>query len=251
MRLIQLTDCHLQADANQLFKGCDPEARLTQVLAHIQTSTDPYDLLLLTGDLVHHGYPSGYQRLAGYLGDMAAQACWLPGNHDDVAEMQRYKQLLTKEHHIGAWYILLLDSTSQPDGVGTGSISDSEFRWLKKRLDKLGHQTNILIALHHPPVDVGSAWQDAIKLGNAKAFIDLVASYPAVKLVLCGHLHQEHHLACAQAQLLVTPATAPQFKMAMDEPMIENDDRLSLPSYRVIDLYPTGEFETCVHRVSI
>ena len=249
-RIIQVTDCHLQKGPTDLFKGVNPEARLLQVLNHIQAHVEPYDLLLLTGDLVHHGYPEGYQRLYSYVKELGDSRGWLPGNHDDAAEMQQFALLSDKEFTLGCWSVLSLDSTSNPDGVGSGSIGSEELQWLHGRLEQLKGQ-HVIIALHHPPLEVGSLWQDAIKLGNADVFLDLVSKYPAVKLMLCGHLHQEHALTCGHISLLATPATAPQFQPATETPLLETLSPQSLPGYRVIDLYSEGEFDSFVQRVSI
>ncbi|MDP6189201.1 MAG: metallophosphoesterase, partial [Gammaproteobacteria bacterium] len=64
-RIIQLTDLHLQASSDTLYKGVLPDASLSQCLAWLEQQD--YDLLLLTGDLSHAGSLDAYHRLQDYL----------------------------------------------------------------------------------------------------------------------------------------------------------------------------------------
>lgn len=250
IRIIQITDCHLQASADDLFKKANPEQRLLAVLGDVRANDSCPEVLLLTGDLAHHGYSAAYSRLQSYTEGMAAAVRWIPGNHDDAEKMREYQNLAGKIVVQGKWCVILLDSTSEPDGVGGGALSDAQLCWLDEIVAQ--HPNHyLLIGLHHPPVKVGSRWQDAIMLANAEAFWAQVTAYDKLKLVLCGHLHQEHQINHDGVSVLVAPATAPQFAVATDVPLIESDEFLSLPGYRVIDLFDDGRFETIVKRVSL
>ncbi len=247
-RIIQVTDCHLQAGEDDLFKEENPEQRLLAVLDDVRATHPCPDILLLTGDLAHHGYSTVYDRLQSYTINMATAIRWIPGNHDDASKMLEYKSLSGKVVVEGAWCVILLDSTSEPDGAGGGALSGAQLCWLDNVVNEYPNHF-ILIGLHHPPVNVGSLWQDKIMLSNKEIFWKQVASYEKLKLVLCGHLHQEHQIHRENVAVLVTPATAPQFAVGTDTPLLEPDRDLSLPGYRVIDLFDDGRYETIVKRV--
>ncbi|WP_169565701.1 metallophosphoesterase [Neptunomonas japonica] len=250
LRIIQVTDCHLQASKGDLFKEENPEQRLLAVLEDVKANHPCPELLLLTGDLAHHGYSTAYNRLQSYTKDMAAAIRWIPGNHDDAGKMLEYQSLSGKVVVEGAWCVILLDSTSEPDGVGGGALSSAQLSWLDEVVAEYPNHY-LLIGMHHPPVKVGSRWQDAIMLANAGAFWAHVSAYDKLKLVLCGHLHQEHQIDHTGVSVLVAPATAPQFAVGTEAPLVESDKFLSLPGYRVLDLFDDGGFETIVKRVSL
>lgn len=248
IRIIQVTDCHLQEFTEDSFKGVNTEQRLLSTLQQIRSEyTDP-DLLLLSGDLVHHGFSTAYNRIQRYTEGMAKDVCWIPGNHDDAAKMIEYTALSRKVVAQGKWCIILLDSTSEPDGKGGGALSQDELDWLNRTIAEQKGKY-LLLVMHHPPVAVGSQWQDAIMLRNADTFWENIASYETLKLVVCGHLHQTHQIVKGKVTVLATPATAPQFKVATVDPELESDPYLSLPGYRVIDLFDDGRFETIVKRI--
>lgn len=250
VRIIQVTDCHLQEHADHAFKGTNPEQRLLSTLQQLRFEGADVDLLLLSGDLVHHGYEGAYQRLQQYTDGIAKQTRWLPGNHDDAFKMREHPYLSQKVFVQGRWCIIMLDSTSEPDGKGSGTLSQDELADLDRAVSEHADK-HVLLALHHPPMAVGSGWQDSIMLANAEAFWLQVMQYNNLKLVVCGHLHQDHKIERGSVSVLVTPATAPQFKAFTAEPELESDPWLSLPAYRVIDLFDDGSFSTFVKRVPV
>lgn len=250
IRVIQVTDCHLQESAGGSFKGANPEQRLLSVLQQLREELTDADLLLLSGDLVHHGYVSAYQRLQRYTDGIAKEVRWIPGNHDDAATMREYQSLSQKVFVQGDWCIIMLDSTTAPDGRGGGALGSGELEWLDSVVS-VHSDKHLLLALHHPPVVVGSQWQDSIMLANAEVFWAQVMQYKNLQLVVCGHLHQAHQIKKGQVTVLATPATAPQFKASTAEPEVEMDPYLSLPAYRVIDLCEEGGFSTIVKRVPV
>ena len=250
IHVIQVTDCHLQESADDTFKGVCPEQRLLSTLQQLRAEDPHSDLLLLSGDLVHHGYLNAYQRLQRYTDGIAKEVRWIPGNHDDAATMREYSPLSQKVFVQGNWCIILMNSTDTPDGKGSGALSQEELEWLES-IVSVHPDKYLLLVLHHPPVAVGSEWQDSIMLANADVFWAQVMKYQNLKLVVCGHLHQAHQLKQGQVTVLATPATAPQFKAHTAEPEMETDPYLSLPAYRVIDLFEDGEFSTIVKRVPV
>lgn len=251
IRLLQITDCHLQQEAHSAFKGYYPDQRLDKVINDLRRQTaadDQYQHLLLTGDLAHFGAQSVYRRILDKTQDLASQCHWVPGNHDDVGLMQQFPQMQQKIIIAGKWAILLLDSTSDPDGLGSGSLSTTELKRLAA-VDELPVE-HVLLVLHHPPVEVGSQWQDKIKLANADQFWKVVDCLKKVRAVTFGHLHQEHHLVVSGVELFCTPATAPQYKKAQGTAILEDDSALMPPAYRVFELHENGSIDSFVKHVN-
>ena len=49
---------------------------------------------------------------------------------------------------------------------------------------------HVLVAMHHHPLPMGSAWLDGVALRDATAFWSIIDTHPGVRGVVCGHVHQ-------------------------------------------------------------
>lgn len=109
----------------------------------------------------------------------------------------------------GNWHVIGLD-TLVP-GELRGELGSSQLASLAAEL--VQHpQSPTLLFMHHPPVEVHSAWLDKIGLTDHDAFCRLVEASPQVKLICCGHIHQEFEARVGRATVLAAPSTSVQFK---------------------------------------
>ncbi len=236
-KLIQISDLHLQQRPDQRYRDYDVEQQLLAVLRHIQSHHADLDALLLSGDLVHHGHAEGYLRLCGYLDAIGKPWYWIPGNHDELSQMQQILPASPQRVVINGWRLVLLDSCSEPDGCGSGSLAETELRRLAVELDAASAAKQpVLLMLHHNPVPLGSSWQDAIMLGNADALWALLDQYRLSVTLLSGHIHQQYDQRYRGARLLSCPSTAVQFKPQQQQLVLENDPLLASPGYRWLTL---------------
>ncbi len=118
--IAQITDCHLQNDPQQGYRGLDVERHLDLVVGDLLQQSETIDMILWTGDLVHHGAIPGYQRLSERISKLSIPSFWIPGNHDDAELMQQIGEqaegsLNQRTVLVDGWAIILLDSTSEPD----------------------------------------------------------------------------------------------------------------------------------------
>jgi len=97
----------------------------------------------------------------------------------------------------GGWHFILLDSLDlNEEGKLRGYIDESQKRWLKDELEKIGQIKPVCIALHIPLVSLFTQLYrstlveppEFFLVKNATEVIDLLSEYN-VKLVLQGHLH--------------------------------------------------------------
>lgn len=248
VKIVQLTDLHLQQHVGVEFKGVMPDQNLQQCLAWLQQQD--YDLLLLTGDLSHAGYESAYQRLLTYMQAIDKPWYWLPGNHDDAELMSRMHPQevdAVRSLSIGQWQLLLLNSTHEPDGRGSGSIAASHLVQLSDAL-KASAQPHSMIVLHHNPLAVDSSWQDEIMLDNDAEFLQVLdtAAGQQVKVVLCGHIHQEQDKQRHGVRYLGSPATSAQFAIKQQQFLLQPELG---PGLRTITLHADGSIDTQVVRL--
>ena len=246
--LLQVSDMHLQQEPYMLLKGVNVEQRFQQVIVEIESQSA--DALLLTGDLTHHA-PRAYERLVSYVDCLPYPAYWIPGNHDLPEEMARFTgtELAQRVKTFGGWKLIFLDSSSNPDGKGSGSLSETELSFLKAELSQTAADQHVLLVLHHHPVPVQSRWQDEICLANAEQFWQIVDLYPQVKGVIFGHVHQSWELQRGDIQLFSVPATAAQFKAQTDSSEVENDPKLAGPAYGRYQLHSCGKISQQVIRL--
>lgn len=250
LHLLQLTDCHLMPRPGQLFRNIDSDASFRAVVAAAAALEIDFDQLILSGDLTHHGGPDAYRRLLELLAPLPGERHWIPGNHDERDAMRQAASLACGQERVdqGRWTLLLLDSSDCPDGRGSGSLSDASLVWLKTQLED-SRDRHVLIVLHHNPVRTGSAWQDAIMLGNAEDFDRLVSAYPQVRGILCGHLHQVQVRRLATVPVFCAPATSVQFKPGQAEFMLEDDPADARPGFSWYRLEVDGRIQATPCRV--
>ncbi len=246
-RLLQITDTHLFADPSAQLAGVNVEQRFEATLAAMTPWARTASGLLHTGDLVHDGSVAGYQRLRQRLETLALPGRVTPGNHDDRARLQSVFAggRVTAERllHLGNWCIVMLDSLVS--GEVAGHLPARELTALADALAATD-AAHVLLALHHQPLAVGTAWLDAIGLDNADALMARIAAEPRIRAVVFGHVHHAVDREVAGCRYLATPASAAQFLAGADQFTIDR----SAPGFRWLDLLPDGAINTAVEIVA-
>jgi Icc protein len=169
----------------------------------------------------------------------------LPGNHDDGAAMAAALRAaqLGGEYRLGAWRVMGLD-TRVPGEEG-GRLADAALADLERRL--AADSAYWLIALHHPPVAIGSRWMDAMGLANGERLMRLVSRFSdRVRALVWGHNHQVYDGRHAGIRLLGAPSTCVQYAPGSDDYAVDDQP----PGYRWLDLYDDGVVITGVVRVA-
>lgn len=235
--VLHLTDTHIADDPAFALKGVKVRDSLTRVLVDSARHGRP-NLLLATGDLSHDGSGTAYRWLADTLIPVAPRLAALAGNHDDPAPLAAILPMPRKVE-LGGWRILLLH-TPVP-GMEGGHLADDELAFLDRALAAPAMPT--LVALHHPPLALGSRWLDAIGLDNAGDFWRLVEPRRQVRAVLFGHAHQAFDGRRGPVRVLGTPSTCAQFRPHAVEFALDARP----PGYRMLTLHADGGLDTAVH----
>ena len=247
MNVLQVTDLHLFADSQACLMGVNTEDSFHQVMDQAkQYQSWPPDLILLTGDLAQEASKPCYQKLQLFLSKLDIPCFCLPGNHDETTLMQtelhRGNVQVTFQAWQRDWLILCLNSRIV--GEEGGALSDVELDKLETCL--LQHPDKpTLIALHHHPLPVNSTWMDTMVLANSVELFAKLAKYPQVRLLLCGHIHQQWAVRQGGIQVLGCPSTCFQFKPASSQFAIDEQ----APGFRWLQLQPEGHFETEIIRL--
>jgi Icc protein len=122
-------------------------------------------------------------------------------------------------------------------------LKNDELEFLSLSLSEHSDK-NAIIFLHHHVLPSGSTWLDKIGLKNADAFLKIVKAHRQVKVVVCGHVHQENFTKHAGVDYISTPSCSWQFARNSRDFHL---DQL-MPGYRYINLYE-NYYETKVIRL--
>lgn len=178
---LHLTDVH--AAPTPLYAHVDGVARVRAVTERMQSSMLRPDVVVVTGDLSHHGDPSVYPALAAAFDDLRTRlgcpVVAVPGNHDDPAAFAAVFGRHRVEH-VRGFRVIGLDTT-------TGSVSRADLDRLAQELcTPAPHGT--IVALHHPPVPSPAATMAGRELA-APEELAAVLSGSDVIAILAGHFH--------------------------------------------------------------
>lgn len=240
--VVQLTDPHLFAEPNVML-GVDTEASLRAVVDMVERNHREADLLLATGDLSNDGTALSYGRFAAAVAPLGLPVRCLPGNHDRREQLTdalgNWADAVTD---IGAWRIVLLDSTVA--GSNAGHLARSQLDLLDRALAGCDGRP-ALVALHHNAVQVSAEWHDPMMLDNAPDLFRRLGRWHNTRVLLWGHVHQEFDRRRGNVRMLASPSTCFQFTI--------RDGRHRLdpvaPGYRWLKLYADGSVATGVKRL--
>jgi len=237
VKVLQISDTHLFADRDHCVLGIPTAASLALVMADVQQNHSDADACLLTGDLVQDASEKGYHRLLEQLAPLQIPKYSLPGNHDERPVMHKVLEAagvsINGGFACGAWWLVMLDSLV-PDHEH-GMLSVEELRRLDHELNE-HRQQPCLVAVHHPPVMLGSTWIDGMNLKNHAELFAVLDRHPQVQALIWGHAHQEYSGHRNGVTLLGAPSTCVQFL-----PFSETyaSDTLH-PGYRALHLHDDG-----------
>jgi Icc protein len=239
LRIIQISDCHVSADPNDLYRGQSAERNLQKIIQKVR-QWDP-DLLLLTGDVSEDGSVESYERTSAVLAMAEVPLLALPGNHDDTGVMSRFFHQGPWDGPFvvdtGNWRLVLLDSTEAE--LISGRFSDHYLEEIGACLHG-GTPMHTLVALHHQPVPVGAPWIDRYMLENPAHFFGVIDRSRRIRCITWGHVHHNFQLMRKGAAMLGTPSTVAN--------SIPGTQRFTLdpagPACRWLELSAAGEVDT-------
>jgi len=172
--IAQLSDPHIRLDDEATHHALS--AAVDRVLA---LRPQP-DAVLLTGDVANDGDPAEHTLAAELMARLTMPIHIVAGNHDLLAERTQFA--------VEAGGLRIVGCDTSVHGRDDGSL---DVDWLEQRLAE-ETATPTIIAMHHPPLDIGLPWLDEIGLPRADrdALAALLRRSPQVKRVVAGHVHR-------------------------------------------------------------
>jgi Icc protein len=181
--------------------------RASRVMRYLNSLRGDIDAILVTGDLADHGLAEEYEQVAKVLVS-PRPVFHCPGNHDvrgpyrEVLLGQSGDGPVNQAHHVAGAVVAMCDS-SIPGQPG-GHLADETLDWLESVLRDAG-DAPAFVCFHHPPVVLHVPYIDNIRQNGEDRLAALLARYPNVVGVLCGHAHTGAATTFAGLPLLVAP----------------------------------------------
>lgn len=250
MLIAQISDTHI-AGPDQKTYGIAPMAEnLVRCVEHINSLSVQPDLVLHTGDVTNDFRRDEAQRAAEILADLNCPYYLVPGNHDDrdvlwdvfggTACKARADGFLNYVIEDGAVRIIALDSLDV--GQSGGAICSIRAAWLRDALAAGGSQPTVVF-LHHPPMQCGVPESDLDGFKGADVLAEIVAAYPNIERVLCGHIHLLTHARWGGTVVTTAPSMGMQLNLDLSQSS-PSTFLLSDPAYLLHHWIPVGRLIT-------
>ncbi|NUY01653.1 phosphodiesterase [Paraburkholderia youngii] len=226
MLLAQISDLHIKQPGALAYRRVDTAPYLARCIDALNALTPRPDAVLMTGDLVDQGDPEQYAHLKALLAPLEIPYFLMVGNHDERnalraafperEELQSGGEFVQYAADVGPLRVIALDSLVP--GSSAGMLCDTRLAWLAQQLDA-ARGTPVVVALHHPPFACGIGHMDEIRLDPAASdkLAALIARYPNVERVLCGHVHRSMFVRFGGTIASAIPAPAHQVALDFRE----------------------------------
>ncbi|WP_345810987.1 phosphodiesterase [Paraburkholderia sp. PREW-6R] len=226
MLLAQISDLHIKRPGALAYRRVDTGAYLARCISALNALEPRPDAVIMTGDLVDQGDPQQYEHLKALLAPLEIPYFLLVGNHDergalraafpDRPELRSGGEFVQYAVDIGPLRVIALDS--MVPGQSPGDLCDARLAWLATQLDAAQGKPTV-IALHHPPFACGIGHMDELRLNPSAAdkMAALIARYPNVERVICGHVHRPMFVRFGGTIASAVPAPAHQVALDLSD----------------------------------
>ncbi|MEO6991790.1 MAG: phosphodiesterase [Candidatus Baltobacteraceae bacterium] len=240
MILAHLTDPHVTEAGRRYQIVRDTRAHLARAITRINLLAPRVDAVVLTGDLAQNGYPQQYARLRETLNALSVPYFAIVGNHDRREAFRRAfadRPWLPPagdplDYAVDDFPMRLIALDVVAKGSSGGHIDPRKLTWIAARLAEAPHRPTVFL-MHQPPLRTGIRYMDAFGFVGMEAFGALVARYPNVVGVLCGHIHRTRRWAWSGTTVIAARSSAPQVVPYLFEGFVPAWVRLWRPGFLV------------------
>ena len=222
MVIAQISDTHILARSSVDAVGTSRAEDLRQCIADINRQA--VDVVVHTGDSVHHGTTEEYAHLREILRELKAPLFLTPGNRDKHAALRAMFDDLSYLPRDGDLFhyavedyptrLIALDSVAA--GERKGVFCAQRLSWLEETLAREPDRRTILF-IHHPPFDIAEHYQGGYRRPqDAEDLAALVSRHPQVDRLLCGHVHCFHREPWGGTVATTMPSVAVDLRKGVD-----------------------------------
>ena len=225
----------------------DTEATLVSVLeaAFAEIDVADCDAIIASGDLAHQATEAVYRRFHGLITRFFnGPLLCLPGNHDVLSAMQA-ASLPMQSIIWSDWQLVALDS--HEDDKPQSLITEIDRRALSQAV--AGTQSrHILLATHHPLVEVQCPWLDRDRIVGPLELLNWLNQEANERLrgAVFGHAHQEVQAMVGPWPVFGVPSTCFQFQPQSARFALDG----LAPGYQWLELQDDGKIIRTVRRTN-
>lgn len=203
MTIAQLSDPHIRVGPDDQGSAAALAAAVSAVL-----DLDPLpQAVLVTGDLAEHAAATEYDRFRELVAPLTMPVHVLPGNHDRDLDWPGPHSVDCDGTRV------VLCNTTIP-GRDDGRL---DLDWLEA---ELAGEASTIVAMHHPPMEIGIGGLDAIGLPEADraGLAALLARSPHVQRVVAGHVHRTAFGTLGACAVVTCASTNLQARLEIGSP---------------------------------
>lgn len=235
---LHLSDFHLVEDETALSRAFNGKHILKKTVDKIIDRKKDFgslDGVIITGDISDDGSKASYSDAYNILKELNLPLLAIPGNHDLREPMMKYfaKDTDIQNSKFLDWVYetsdtLIIGLDTLVEGQNHGMLRPESLDLLFENLSQ-PTEKNIILAIHHPPINTGIPFMDEIRLKNSNELLACLDKVTQPVRILCGHVHGVYQGTLGIHSVVTAPSTCTRFSF---------NKRTDAP--KIFKLSPTG-----------
>ena len=217
---LHLSDFHLVEDEIALSRAFNAKYILKNTVDKILDKKSDFgnlDGVIITGDISDDGSIVSYSDAYNILKELNLPLLAIPGNHDLRQPMMNYfaKDTAIQSAEFFDWVYetrdtIVIGLDTLVEGQKHGMLRSESLNLLFKKLNQ-PTEKNIVLTIHHPPINTGIPFMDEIGLKNSDALSDCLDAANQPIRILCGHVHGIYQGTLGIHSVVTAPSTCTRF----------------------------------------
>lgn len=209
LKIAQISDLHLSAD-DATHRDIPVREQFVRTLERALEARP--DMIVLSGDLsADHGEVGAYRFLQKCLDTIEVPVFLMAGNHDVADTLKEMFPLPGTQQ--GSEYNYQIEFKGHPLlflDTSTNRVSNQQLDWLDAAANHY-RGTEVLLFLHHPPVDCSCLFMDRqYPLQNRADTWRVIQQLKNVNRIFCGHYHIDKIVQANNKYIYLCPSTMMQ-----------------------------------------
>ena len=217
---LHLSDFHLVEDETASSRAFNAKYILKNTVDKILGKKEDFgnlDGVIITGDISDDGSTASYSDAYDILKELNLPLLAIPGNHDLRQPMMSYfaKDIDIQSSEFFDWIYETSDTVvigldTLVEGQKYGMLRSKSLNLLFKNL-RQPSEKNIILAIHHPPINTGIPFMDEIGLKNSSELAECLDAADQPIRILCGHVHGIYQGTLGIHSVVTAPSTCTRF----------------------------------------